>query len=145
VKSSRLISAVVCGTAASVAFATAAPAAPAVAKHPKPGAYAQTNKSGSKFLMEFTYAKGKVTDPYHYDNCVTVPFLDPPKIKVKKGTFSWTGKVTDVTKNKFKLHVDGKFVTKTKAKGNWTAEKLGKNGCTSKFNYKVKRTGPAAG
>jgi hypothetical protein len=142
-KRTRVISAVLCGSAASIVIATAAPAA--VNKHPKPGTYAQTNASGSKFLMEFTLdKKRRVTSAVHYDHCVTVP-VNVPKIKVRHGKFSFDGKVTDVTQRKFKLHLDGKFVTKTKAKGNWTAKLLDKDSCTSKFDYKVKRTGPVGG
>ncbi|MBV9485412.1 MAG: hypothetical protein JO246_05095 [Frankiaceae bacterium] len=136
-KRTHVITAAICGAATSVAFATAAPAA--VERHPKAGHYAQMNKSGSKFKMEFTLKKHKVSDAIHYDHCVVVPLLDMPKIKVKGGKFSFDGTVNDVTSNKFKVHLDGKFTSKTKAKGNWTAKKLGKDSCTSKFNYKVKR------
>lgn len=91
--------------------------------------------------MEFTLAKGHVSNAIHYDSCVTSP-IAVPKIKVTKGRFRYDGTTSSLI-GKFKVHVDGRFVTSTKAKGTWKVKKLGTGHCTSNFKYTAVRTGPA--
>jgi hypothetical protein len=136
------MSVLACGIAGSIAFVSAAPALGAVAKHPKSGSYSQSTKKA--FQMEFTLDKGKVSNAIHYDDCVVTP-ITLPKIKVTKGRFSYDGTRTNVSSQKYKIHLDGRFVSRTMAKGTWTAERLGKDPCTSDFDYKAVRTGPAQG
>jgi len=60
-------------------------------------------------------------------------------VKVTSGKFSWTHTVTNVIGDKWRVHVDGKFVTRNKAKGHWSAKKLSGDTCTSTFTYTVTR------
>jgi len=123
-----------CSAAASVAVLAGSPAAVAAVAHPKAGSYAQIKNN--KSLMSFTLSKGYVKQASHYDKCVVVPIM-MPNIKVTNGKFSFDGKRVDVIGQKWKVHLDGKFVTKTKAKGTWSAKQLVGGSCTSTFTYTV--------
>jgi hypothetical protein len=139
----RVITALGCGAAGSIMFVASAPATTSrVATHPKPGTYAQ--EKDSRFLMEFTLAHHKIKRPIRYDHCVKVR-IEVPDIKVTSGRFSYDGKDKDVLSNKFKVHVDGKFTSRTTAKGNWHVKQLSGGSCSSDFDYQVKRTGAVGG
>lgn len=134
----RILAAAACAAAATVAIGAAAPAALALAQHPRAGNYAQLNASGDRIKMAFTLDKGHVSNAIHYDKCVRVP-IEMPSISVSNGRFSYDGKRTDVIGQRFKVHVDGKFVTRTKAKGTWTAKQLTGGTCSTTFDYTVTR------
>jgi hypothetical protein len=125
-----------CGAAASIAAFAVAPAAVAAVSHPKAGSYSQLNKAGDRSKMELSYSKGHVTYAEHYDKCVRVPIM-LPKVKVSEGKFSYSGKADDVVGHKWKVHLDGAFVTRTKATGHWSAKQLTGGSCASTFTYKV--------
>jgi opacity protein-like surface antigen len=136
----RIVAAATCSVAASVAFVSVAPAALAVSAHPKAGTYSQAH--GNYHEIDFTLDAGKVTGLKRYDECVTVPLNELPAINVSKGRFSWDGKRKDVLGRKFRIHVDGKFVTRHKAKGTWTVKQLTKGSCKSSFDWVAVRSGP---
>jgi hypothetical protein len=131
VMSRKFTIAAACATIASVATATAA-----FAVTPKAGQYAQIK--GNRAYMEFTVQKGHVNNAVHYDSCVTVP-LKMPSIKISSGRFSYTGKVSDYTNRSYQVHVDGHWVSATKAKGTWSAKRLSSPTCTSSYAYTVTR------
>lgn len=120
--------------AAFVAVASIATATSAYAITPKPGQYAQVKNNRSE--MTFQLSKGHVIGAVHYDSCVTVP-LKMPSIKVSAGKFSWSGKVSDYANRSFQAHVDGHWVSATKAKGTWSAKRLTSPTCTSTYAYTV--------
>jgi hypothetical protein len=110
----------------------------AVAATPKAGTFVQLKNN--RELMRINVQKGHVTDAVHYDSCVRVPiFTSSPNIKISGGNFNWTGKVTDVINHKWQVHVDGTFVSPTKAKGHWSAKQLSGGSCTSTYTYTVTR------
>ena len=140
--SNRIITAAACGSLLAVGIAAAAPSALAsVSTHPKPGNYAQMD-AHNNYKMEFTLANHRVSGAEHYDNCVRVPIL-MPKVKVVGGKFHYSGTRQDAVGNKFKVHLTGKFVTRTKAKGTWQAQEVSGGSCTSTFSYKVHWVAPS--
>jgi hypothetical protein len=87
--------------------------------------------------MYFQYANGKVTQAHRYDKCITVPLQKVPVMKVTNGHFSYTGNSADYTNRQFQFHVDGTFVTTTKAIGTWSDKQLSGGTCSSSFKYTV--------
>jgi hypothetical protein len=67
-----------------------------------------------------------------------------PKINVSEGRFHYRGTREDAIGNKFKVHLTGKFVTRTKAKGTWEAQQITGGSCTSSFDYKVRWQNPTS-
>ena len=135
----RVLAVAVCSAAASIAAVAAAPAALAVT--PKAGSYVQEKNGREQMMLQVK--NGHIINAVHYDNCVTVPIFSSalgPNIKINNGKFSWTGKVTDVANRRWTVHVDGAFVSNTKAKGHWSATRLSGGSCTSTFTYSVTRT-----
>lgn len=132
---SKRITAAVGAALVSAAVATAAPANASVNTHPKPGKYAQM-ADANNYEMELTLAKHKITYAEHYDDCVKIPIM-LPKIKVTKGRFHYKGTAEDPLGNKWKMHLTGKFTSRTKATGDWEAQQVTGGSCTSSFHYKV--------
>jgi hypothetical protein len=133
----RILAAVACSAVTGISLA---PAATAAVAHPRAGHYAQVSSDGQTFKMEFTVARGMVKDAARYDQCVRVPIL-MPAVKIQQGRFSYDGTRKDVLSNKFHVHLTGRFVSKTKAKGTWAVKQLTGGDCKSSFSYTVVRQG----
>ena len=122
--------------AASIAVVAAAPAAVAAVANPRAGSYAQMRSN--HYYMELTFKNSRISNALHYDSCVRVPIV-APSVKVSSGQFSWTGKATDVLGKKWRVHIDGSFVSRTKATGHWSAKQLTGGSCASSIRYTVTR------
>lgn len=133
----RVVIGAVAGLACCLVTVVAATGAAAVVSTPKDGNYMQFKRGVSS--IQFQLSHDTVTNVVRYDNCVVVP-IRMPSLKVVDGAFSYTGTPLDELGHLWRLHIDGTFVSSTRATGHWRATRLSATaGCTSRYAFTATR------
>ena len=116
----------------------------ALAATPKAGHFSQTK--GNRLLVGFDVFKDRKTvrNFTNYNKCVKVP-LQMPRIKISRGSFSFSGSAKDVLGKSFKVTVKGKFTTATKASGTVRYTTQGCDSGTIRFTRAVRTGAPGSG
>ena len=99
--------------------------------------YADIKGNIAKITLTVNKKKNKVT-PSYYNDCSPVPVLYKAKIK-PSGKFSFDGKVKNVVGDKITIELQGKFVSKKKAKGTVKYSAGGCKGEKDKFVAKYQK------
>ena len=111
-------------------------AATALAINPKPGTYATGKNEPDHLSVAFTYEDGKLLSFFASTTACKQgePANVEKKIKVSNnGEFAYDGKATSLVGRGFHVDIEGKFVSKKKAKGSVDREDCDPIDFTVKF------------